>query len=167
MDAAETLGLIKGLTDIVQNQVNSMKSTDTQIQQFASTVENLAKTQPTSSKPTIVNSGLRLPNLVLPEFTGKEASDRFLDHLQNLLVYSNVPRQYWITYLKQQCIKNSRAYDALVSAEKAHEKLLGPDFSKASDNEFRLRFQACVRTLQEKRGKPREQQICDLLSSYS
>ena len=71
MDAAEPLGLIKDLTDIVQKQVDSMKSTDTQIQQLASTVKNLAKTQPTPSKPTIVNSGLRLPNLVLPEFTGK------------------------------------------------------------------------------------------------
>ena len=93
IDAAETLGLIKGLTDIVQKQVDSMKSTDTQIQQLASTVENLAKTQPTPSKPTIDNSGLRLPNLVLPEFTGKEPLDRFLDHLQNLLVSSSVPRQ--------------------------------------------------------------------------
>ena len=111
------------------------------------------------SKPTIVNSGLRLPNLVLPEFTCKEPLDRFLDHLQNLLVSSNVPRQYWITYSKQQCIKDSRAYDTLVSAEKAHEKLLGPDFSKASDNKFKLHFAACVKTLQKKRGKPREQQI--------
>ena len=158
-------GFIKGLSDIVQKQVDSMKSTDTQIQQLASTVENLAKTQPTPSKPAIVNSGLRLPNLVLPEFTGKQPLDRFLDHLQNLLVSSNVPRQYWITYLKQ-CIKDSRAYDALVSVEQAHEKLLGSDVSKASDNELKLHFEACVKTLKEKRGKPREQQIRDLLSSY-
>ena len=130
MDAAETLDLIKGLTDIVQKQVDSMKSTDTQIQQLASTVENLAKSQPTPSKPTIVNSGLRLPNLVLPEFTGKEPLDRFLDHLQNLLVSSKVPRQYWITYLKQQCIKDSSAYDALVSAEQAHQDLLGSELVK-------------------------------------
>ena len=54
MDAAETLDLIKGLTDIVQKQVDSMKSTDTQIQQLAFTVENLAKTQSTTPKPTIV-----------------------------------------------------------------------------------------------------------------
>ena len=130
MDAAETLDLIKGLTDIVQKQVDSMKSTDTQIQQLASTVENLAKSQPTPSKPTIVNSGLRLLNLVLPEFTGEEPLDRFLDHLQNLLVSSKVPRQYWITYLKQQCIKDSRAYDALVSAEQAHQDLLGSELVK-------------------------------------
>ena len=54
MDVAETLDLIKGLTDIVQKQVDSMKSTDTQIQQLAFTVENLAKTQSTTPKPTIV-----------------------------------------------------------------------------------------------------------------
>ena len=70
VNAAETLGFIKGLTDIVQRQVDSMKSADTQIQQLTSTVENLAKTQPTPSKPTTVNSGLKLPKLVLPEFTG-------------------------------------------------------------------------------------------------
>ena len=81
MDAAETLGLIKRLTDIVQQQLDSMKSRDTWIQQLASTVKNLAP-----SKPTIVSSGLKLPNFVLSEFTGKQPVDRFLDHLQNVLV---------------------------------------------------------------------------------
>ena len=143
-----------------------MKSTDSQIQQLASTVKNLAKTQPTPSKPTIVTSGLKLLNLVLPEFTGKKLLDRFLNHLQNLLVSSNVPWQYWITYLKQQCIKDSRAYDALISAEKADKKLLGPDISKVSNNEFKLHFEACVKTLKEKCSKPHDQQIYSLLSSY-
>ena len=86
MDAAENLGLIKCSTDIVQQQADSMKSRDTRIQQLASTVKNLATTQPTPSEPTIVSSGLKLPNLVLSVFTGKQPVDRFLDHLQNLLV---------------------------------------------------------------------------------
>ena len=165
MDAAETLGLIKGLTAVVQSHTDSMKTTNTQIQQLAATVENLTKAQPTQSKPTL-NAGLRLPNLVLPEFTGKEPLDRFLDHFQNLLISPNVPAQYWLTYLKQQYIKDSRAYDALVSAEDTHAKLLGPDVSKASDHDFKQHFEACVNTLQDKRRKPRDQQIRDLLSTY-
>ena len=44
MDAAETHGLIKGLTAIVQSHIDSMKTTNTQIQQLAATVENLTKT---------------------------------------------------------------------------------------------------------------------------
>ena len=156
MDAAERLGFIKGLTGIVQSYTDSIKTTNTQIQQLAATVENLTKGQPTQSKPTL-NSGLRLPNLVLPEFTGKEPSDRFLDHLHNLVISLNVPAQYLLTYLKQQCITDSRAYDALVSAE---------DVSKANDHDFKQHFEAYVNTLREKRGKPCDQQIRDLLSTY-
>ena len=85
MDATEALGLIKGLTAVVQSHTDSMKTTNTQIQQLAATLENLTETEPTQSTPT-PNSGLRLPNLVLPEFTAKEPSDRFLDHLHNLLI---------------------------------------------------------------------------------
>ena len=43
---------------------------------------------------------------------------------------------------------------------------MGPDVIKASDNEFKLHFEASVKTLKEKRGKPRDQQIRDLLLSY-
>ena len=128
-----------------------MKTTNTQIQQLPATVERLTKA-----------SGLRLPNFVLSEFTGKEPLDRFLDHLHNLLLSSDVPAQYW---LKQQCFKDSHASDALVSAEDTHAKLLGPDVSKASDHDFKQHSEACVNTLREKCGKPRHQQICDLLST--
>ena len=165
MEAAETLGLIKGLTEVVQRQNESMKHTKEHIKQLVNTVKNLAKIQPSEPKPT-VTSGLRLPNLLLPEFTGKELLDRFLEHLQNLLISSNVPRQYWVTYLKKQCIKDSRAYDALVMAEQTHVKLLGPDVSKASDHDYQVHFEVCVKTLREKRGKPRDQQIRELLSMY-
>ena len=45
MDAAQTLGLIKGLTSVVQEQSNAMKATSDQIQHLAITVENLIKVQ--------------------------------------------------------------------------------------------------------------------------
>ena len=70
MDAAQTLGLIKGLTAVVQEQSNAMKDTTDQIKQLAATVENLTKSQQQSM-------GLRLPNLVSPEFTGKRAPGSF------------------------------------------------------------------------------------------
>ena len=46
MDAAQTLGLIKGLTAVVQEQSNAMKDATDQIKQLAATVENLTKSQP-------------------------------------------------------------------------------------------------------------------------
>ena len=62
--------------------------------------------------------------------------------------------------------RHSRAYDALVvSAEQAHQNLLGSDVSKASEHEFQFHFEACMKTLKEKPGKQREQQIRDLFSS--
>ena len=60
MDAAQTLGLIKGLTAVVQEQSNAMKDTTDQIKQFAATVENLTRSQPQSQPQSM---GLRLPNL--------------------------------------------------------------------------------------------------------
>ena len=39
MDAAQTLGRIKGLTAVVQEQSNAMKDTTDQIKQLAETVE--------------------------------------------------------------------------------------------------------------------------------
>ena len=60
MDAAQTLGLIKGLTAVVQEQSNAMKDTTDQIKQLATTVENLTKSQPQSQPQSM---GLRLPIL--------------------------------------------------------------------------------------------------------
>ena len=161
MDAAQTLGLIKGLTAVVQEQSNAMKDTTDQIKQLAATVENLTKSQPQSQ-----SMGLHLPNLVLPGFTGKEPLDSFLERIQSLLITSNVPVQYWLTYLKQQCQKDSRAYDALNSAHEEHQKLLGPYVTKAGSAEYKALFAACVQDLQDKRGIPKDQQICELLETY-
>ena len=142
-----------------------MKATSDQIQHLAITVENLTKVQqvpvPSSQSP-----GLRLPNLVLPEYTGKEPLDRFLEQIESLLVSSAVPTKHWIIYLKQQCQKDTRAYDALNSAHQTHLHLLGTDLSKTADAEFKQHFDQCVKTLREKRGKPRDQQIRDLLETY-
>ena len=55
MDIAQTLGLIKGLTSVLQEQSNVMKATNEQILQLAITVENLTKVQqapvPSSQSP--------------------------------------------------------------------------------------------------------------------
>ena len=60
MDAAQALGLIKGLTAVVQEQSNAMKDTTDQIKQLATTVENLTKSQSQSQPQSM---GLRLPIL--------------------------------------------------------------------------------------------------------
>ena len=151
MDAAQTLGLIKGITLVVQEQSNAMKATSDQIQHLAITVENLTKIQQTPV-PSSQSPGLCLPNLVLREYTGKEPLDRFLRQIESLLVSSAVPTKHWITYLKQQCQKDARAYDALNSAHQAHLHLLGPDLSKTADAEFKQHFDQCVKTLREKTG---------------
>ena len=87
---------------MVQEQSNAMKDTTDQIKLPAATVEKLMKSQPQSQ-----SMGLRLHNLVLPEFTGKEPLNSFLKRIQSLLITPNVPVQYWLTYLKQQCQKDS------------------------------------------------------------
>ena len=163
MDAAQTLEVIKGLMAVVQEQSNAMKDTTDQIKQLAATVENLTKSQPQSQPQSM---GLRLPNLVLPEFTGKEPLDCFLERIQSLLITSNVSIQYWLTYLTLQCQKDSRAYDALNSAHEEHQKMLGPDVMKAGPAEYKALFAACVQDLQDKRGIPKDQQICELLETY-
>ena len=132
MDAAQTLGLIKVLISVVQEQSNAMKATSDQIEHLAITVEILTKVQQ-APVPSSQSPGLRLPNLVLPEYTGKEPLDRFLEQIESLLVSSAVPTKHWMTYLKQQCQKDERAYDALNSAHQTHLHLLGPDLSKTAD----------------------------------
>ena len=81
----------KGLTEVVQEQNQAIKKTSDQIIQLATTVENLTNVQPQplpQSQPQPQSMRLRLPKLVLPEFTGKEPLDPFLKRIQNLLVTS-------------------------------------------------------------------------------
>ena len=53
IEAAETLGPIKGLTEVVQQQNESMKHTKEHIEQLVNTVENLAKIQTSKLKPIV------------------------------------------------------------------------------------------------------------------
>ena len=73
---AETLGLIKGLAEVVKSQhsahkaeqeapLKSMKATNEHISNLTATVEGLSKQIPESTSTN--NQGLRLPNLILLE----------------------------------------------------------------------------------------------------
>ena len=161
---AETLGLIKGLAEVVHQQHQSQKDTARHLQGLVTTVEQL--TQTLNPKVSASTQGLRLPNLVLPEYTSKTDLDRFLDQIQHLLETSGVHPKFWVTLIKQQCQKDSRAYDALSESEKLHQAILGPDLAKTSEDEYHTYFTECVKTLREKRGKPRDTQIRELLATY-
>ena len=171
----ELTGLLKGLADVVKSQqqanATALQQTTEQLQNLSSTVETLSKTiitpqttptQSSNDSPT----GLRLPNITLPIYTGKENLDRFIDQITSLLQSSGVAPRYPLTYLKQQTQKDARAYDTLYEAEKLHKNLLGDQPDKASRAEFTKYFDACVGTLRTKRGKWRDQQIRDLLHQY-
>ena len=172
----ELNGLIKGLADVVKSQqaANStaFQKTTEQLQTLSSTVEALSKSITPQSLATRTQSnndspaGLRLQDITLPVFTGKENLDRFIEQLTSLLHSSGVSPRFWVTYLKQQTQKDARAYDALIEAEKQHKHFLGETPDKASPGEFVKYFDACVETLRTKRGKPRDQQIRDLLHQY-
>ena len=166
--ADETAGMIKGLAEVVQNQQilqnTAMKETTAQLKQLSETVATLTQSLPPAG-PT--GTSLRLPNLVLPKYTGKEHLDRFLEQLQTIFQSSDVPAKFWPTYLKQQTQQDSRAYDAICTAEKEHAaKILGPDPSKTSPAEFAKLYKQCVDALKLKRGKPRDQQLRELLGTY-
>ena len=76
---AETLGLIKGLAEVVHQQHQSQKDTAQHLQGLVTTVEQLRQTLTPKVSPS--TQGLRLPNLVLPEYTSKTDLDRFLDQI--------------------------------------------------------------------------------------
>ena len=72
---------------------------------------------------------LKLPQVVLPRYTGKpeEQLDRFLDQLTTLLKSSSVPPEQWTTNLKQQVQQDVRAYDSVVFAEEECKHAFGED----------------------------------------
>ena len=110
--------------------------------------------------------GLHLQHITLPVFMGKENLDRFLEQITSLLQSSGVAPKYWTTYFKQQVHRDARVYNALIEAEKEHQHLLGSILEKASPDKHKKHFEACLNTLKTKRGKPRDQQIWDLLHQY-
>ena len=78
-----------------------------------------------------------------------------------------MPPQHWLTFVKQQCHRDVRAYDALLDAEKKQTlACLGHDPSKASPDDFIKYYKACLGTLKEKLGKLQDQKIRELLSAY-
>ena len=173
----ETLSLIQGLAEVVQKQqaaqkaqneahLKAMEKTHEQLTQLYQSVDILSKALLKSSASLGASQaqGIRLPNVTLPEYAGKQNIDRFLTQMESLLKSSAVPVKFWLTYLKQQCQKDSRAYDALLEAEKKYSKTFDP--VKASDDEHYMHFTNCIALLKEKRGIPRDQQIRDLLSQY-
>ena len=44
--------------------------------------------------------------------------------MENLLLSSGISIRFWLTYLKQQFQKDSRAFDVLIAAEKEHSHIL-------------------------------------------
>ena len=167
--AAEAVGLIKGLPEIVElqqtTQATQQSETTTQLHQLSNSVHDLSQVIKTTQTKLTPQQTLRLPNLILPEFTGREDLDRFLDQVSTLLEASGVPPQHWLIFVKQPCHRDVHAYDALSDAEKKHTlACLGPDPSKASPDDFIKYYKACLGTLKEKRGKRRirRSESCDL-----
>ena len=149
-----------------QLQNTAIQKTADQLQTLSDTVASLTQNLPSASPSLIQSNSLRLPNLILPIYTGRERLDRFITQLESILKSSNLPSQYWLTYLKQQTQHDARAYDAICEAETANSlTILGPDSTKTSPAEFTKLYQACVTALKMKRGKPRDQQLRDLLGA--
>ena len=97
---------------------------------------------------------------------GKTAIRGFINQMESLLRSSRVPFKFWTTYFKQQCQKDSWAYDALAKAETSFAVTFGSDNSKTTEDQYKNNYEQCIKTLKEKRGIPRDQQIRELLLVY-
>ena len=132
MSAEELLGLIKGLAEVVKDQQTASKdtasNTQQQIHDLSSAVQTLSET--VRLKETTSATSLRLPQLSLPEFTGHENLDRFAEQLTHVLLSSGVSPKFWVTYLKQQCQKDARAFDIVCSFESSHAPRLSKKTTK-------------------------------------
>ena len=157
--------LIHDLANVVKDQqyfnAELLHATHGQLQSLTQTVESLSRR--IIDLPPKSSDGLSLPNIQLPEYTGRENLDRFLLQLHGIFRASAIPAKHWLTYLKQQCQKDPGAYDALIEAE---SKYLRDDWSKASSDDYKHVYDECVKFLQLKRGKPKDQRIRELLSIY-
>ena len=102
--AAEAVGLIKGSAEIVKlqqmTQATQQSETMTQLQQLSNIVHDLSQVDKTTQTKLTPQQALRLPNLILPEFTGREGLGRFLDQVSTSLEASGVPPQHWLTFVK-------------------------------------------------------------------
>ena len=114
----------------------AIQHTTEQLAQLSSTVADLAHNLTATAPPSLtLPQGLRLPNLVLPHYTGKENLDRFIEQLETILKSSGVPSKFWVTYLKQQTQKDPRA-DVICATDKENQATLGRDVEKCLPSEF-------------------------------
>ena len=113
MSNEETVGILNGLAHVIKEQVAANKARGDEIASLAAAVKDLTDFVGHSAS----SSGLRLPNLTLPEFTGNEDLDRFLEQFTNVLQASGTDFRHHFTYLKQQCRKDARAFDFLCTWE--------------------------------------------------
>ena len=161
----EVLGLIQGIAAVVRDQQAAQKDvtlqTQQQIQHLSQAVTDLS--QSVRLKEASAHSPLRLPQLTLPEFTGGEQVDKFIEQLTQVLSSSGVAAKFWLTYLKQQCQKDSRAFDIICSFELANASKIS---HKTTNDEFLELYDRCCDTLHKQRGIPKDQQIRHLLATY-
>ena len=143
----------------MQNAAN--KSRADELAQLTSAVRDLSDFVGQSSRGH--SAALRLPNLTLPEFTGSEDLDRFLEQFTHVLKSSGADVKHYLTYLKQQCRKDTRAFDILCNFESTSLPQLSTSPSAADYLSF---YENAVRTLQSQRGIPKDQQIRSLLATY-
>ena len=122
---------------------------------MAQITSNLAQ-QPTTS------ANIRLPNLILPKFTGAEPLDRFFYQLRNVLETSKIPARLWLSYLKQKCLQDARACDILCSQESG-ENVPTPDAAESAHIQY---FETIIAVLESQCGVPKDQGIQNLLSAY-
>ena len=105
----EVVGVIQGLAAVAKEQQATNKDLSAETQQkivdLASSVKELSLA--VDKKNSHQRTPLRLPQLTLPEFTDKENLDRFAEQLINVLTSSGVDPSHWLTYLKQQCCRDS------------------------------------------------------------
>ena len=97
MSKEETFGLIQGLAEVVKQQNAANKSRADELAQLTSAVRDLSDFVGQSSRGH--SAALRLPNLTLPEFTGSEDLDRFLEQFTHVLKSSGADVKHYLTYL--------------------------------------------------------------------
>ena len=159
MSNEETVGILNGLTQVIKEQIAANKAQGDEIASLAAAVKDLMDFVSNSAS----SSGLRLPNLTLPEFTGNEDHDRFLEESTNFLQASGADFRHHFTYLKQHCRKDARAFDFLCTWRQEHFPTLPRAPSKADSEKY---FRNATRALQAHRGIPQDQQMRNLLATY-
>ena len=106
----EVLGIIQCLVGVVDQQ-----TTDRDL--ALNTQKQIMDSLAISKKNHATSSPLRLPQLTLPEFTGKDNLDRSAEQLTNVFSSSGVYACHWFTYLKQQCSRGACAFDIACNFE--------------------------------------------------